>query len=144
MLFSEVQNYRLQQRMINHDVVHIQLWIQLSPLFQLQELSIASIIMALTWAFHPSVRTLKTYYTWLPWESTAANSWTTSSPFRPLEWNQRRGDILLPDICEWTYFYLYLRLARLLLLQLAASGTLSKLITEHAHCLYIVEVVRSR
>jgi len=59
MLFSEVQNYRLQQRMINHDVVHIQLRIQLSPLFQLLQLSIASIIMALTWAFHTSVRTFK-------------------------------------------------------------------------------------
>jgi len=44
---------------MNHDVVHIQLWIQLSPLFQLQPLSIASIIMELTWAFHRSVRTFK-------------------------------------------------------------------------------------
>jgi len=35
--------------------------------------------------------------------------------------------------------YLYQRIARLLrLLQLAASGALSKLSAEHAHCLFIV------
>ena len=64
----------------------------------------------------------------------------------PRMWSQSIRETLLTDNREWPYRYLYLRFARLLLLLLqpAASGALSKLSAEQAHCLFIVAGVASR
>jgi len=88
----------------------------------------------------------KTYdETLLLWDSTNANSLTTSSQSRHSKNVKSISKTLQTDNRERPNLHLYLRLARLLLLlQLVACGTLSKLSAEQAHCRFIVAGVASK
>jgi len=63
----------------------------------------------------------------------------------PRTWSQSVRETLQTDNREWTYIYLDLRLARMLvlLLQLTANGALTKLSAEHAHGFLSLQVYRA-
>ena len=113
-----------------------------SPSFQLHPWSIAWFILALKMVIVSSCtvslkHTIKSCYYG---SRQSPTPWPRVHHLAlPRMWSQSLWETLQTDKRKWTYLYLYVRLARiLLLLQRAANRTLSKLSAEHGHCLFIV------